>query len=173
MGRRTYRRITATLGVQYDTRPEQIEAFCEGIREILRRQPYTRKDYYHVYLNGFSDSSLDIMLYCFVECPDWSVELREKHRLFVDIIRLAETLGVSFAFPTRTLHLFQEEHAPDAAAADLSPPDRAGQRLAAKIAGPLLSPEQRPGGVEFRGPTPVEEENGWNGLLSKEPESGA
>ena len=42
----------------------------EGLRELVRLHPYTRKDYYHVYLNGFSDSSLDIMLYCFVACPD-------------------------------------------------------------------------------------------------------
>jgi MscS family membrane protein len=156
MGRRRYRRITATLGVQYDTRPEQIEAFCEGIRELLRRHPYTRKDYYHVYLNGFSDSSLDIMLYCFVECPDWSVELREKHRLFVDIIKLAEALGISFAFPTRTLHMYREEHAPDATSADLAEADQTGQRLAAQIAGPPMSADGRPDGVEFRGPTPIE-----------------
>jgi MscS family membrane protein len=168
MGRRTYRRITATLGVQYDTTPQQIDAFCEGIRELIRRHPYTRKDYYHVYLNGFSDSSLDIMLYCFVLCPDWSVELREKHRLFVDIMKLAEGLGVSFAFPTRTLHLYQEQHGSADVAADLSQPDQAGRRLAATVAGPLLSAEERPGGVEFRGPTPVEEEDGGNGPASEE-----
>jgi len=172
MGQRTYRRITATLGVSYDATPDQIDAFCEGVRELIRRHPYTRKDYYHVYLNGFSDNSLDIMLYCFVECPDWSVELREKHRLFVDIIKLAESLGISFAFPTRTLHLYQEEHSSNLAATDLGPADRAGQRLAATIAGPPLSPEKRPGGVEFRGPTPLEEEDGWNGLLSRESGSG-
>jgi len=152
MGRRRYRRITATLGVQYDTRPEQIDAFCEGVREIIRRHPYTRKDYYHVYLNGFSGSSLDIMLYCFVECPDWSVELREKHRLFLDIIRLAAALNVSFAFPTRTVHLYQEERA-DVATQDFTQPERAGQTAAAAIARPLVGPDQQPGGVEFRGPT--------------------
>lgn len=172
MGRRTYRRITATLGVQYDTTPEQIDAFCEGVRELIRRHPYTRKGYYHVYLNGFSDSSLDIMLYCFVECPDWSVELREKHRLFVDIIKLAEGLGVSFAFPTNTLHLYQEQHASADAAADLSQPDQAGQRMAATLAGPLLPADERPGGVEFRGPTPVEQDDGWNGLFTKESQPG-
>jgi len=170
MGRRTYRRITATLGVQCDTRPEQIEAFCEGIRELIRRHPYTRKDYYHVYLNGFSDSSLDIMLYCFVQCPDWSVELREKHRLFVDIIKLAEGLGVSFAFPTQTLHMYQEETPSGDLPVDLADPAPAAQRLAAMIAGPLPAPEDRPGGVQFRGPTPVDEtgQDGWGGFLKNE-----
>jgi len=105
LGERRYRRIKATLGVQYDTPPDRIESFCEGIRELIRRHPYTRKDYYLVYLNGFGASSLDILLYCFHETPDWPTELRERHRLFLDIVRLADRLGVAFAFPTQTVHL--------------------------------------------------------------------
>ncbi len=104
-GARRYRRVKAMLGIQYDTPPEKIEAFCEGIREIIRRHPWTRKDYYMVYLNQFADSSLNILLYAFHEVPDWSTELRERHRLFVDIVRLAQELGVDFAFPTQTLHM--------------------------------------------------------------------
>ncbi|MBE0643804.1 MAG: mechanosensitive ion channel family protein, partial [Bacteroidetes bacterium] len=65
MGRRRYRRISAKLGVQYDTPPEKIDAFCEGIRELVRLHPYTRKDMYMVYFNEFADFSLNILLYVF------------------------------------------------------------------------------------------------------------
>jgi MscS family membrane protein len=156
MGRRRYRRIKAMLALQYDTRPEQIDAFCEGVRELIRRHPYTRKDYYHVYLNQFNDSSIDVLLYCFVETPDWAVELRERHRLFVDIMKLADRLGVQFAFPTRTLHLFNEEPPRDGLPLDLSEAEPAGRLLAASVAGPLLTGDRRPGPVGFPGPTPVE-----------------
>jgi MscS family membrane protein len=105
LGVRKYRRVKCMIGVQYDTPPEKIEAFCEGIRELIRKHPYTRKDYYMVYFNQFADSSLNILLYVFHETPDWATELRERHRLFVDIVRLAKQLGVEFAFPTRTLHV--------------------------------------------------------------------
>ena len=153
MGRRRYRRIKSMLGLQYDTSPEQIEAFCEGVRELIRRHPYTRKDYYHVYFNEYGESSLSVLLYCFIECPDWSVELRERHRLFVDILKLAEGLGVAFAFPTRTLHLHQASaSATEPMALELGEPFTAGRRLARGIAGPPLSPDERPGGVEFIGP---------------------
>ena len=108
-GKRRYRRIKTTLGIAYDTPVEKIEAFCEGVRELIRQHPYTRKDYFHVYLNDFSASSLDILLYCFVETPEWSTELRERHRLLADILRLAQRLGVEFAFPTQTLHLHPQE----------------------------------------------------------------
>ena len=109
-GRRTFRRWKTNLGVQYDTSPEQLLAFTEGIRELVKRHPFTRKDYYQVWVNGFSDSSIDILLYVFHEVPDWSTELRERERLLIDIVRLADKLGIQFAFPTQTLHMFKEEH---------------------------------------------------------------
>jgi MscS family membrane protein len=108
-GARKFRRITCTIGIAYDTPPEKIDAFCEAIREIIRQHPYTRKDYFHVYLNEFSNSSLGILLYAFVQTPDWSTELREKHRLYNDIIRVAKSLKIEFAFPTQTVYLRNEE----------------------------------------------------------------
>jgi MscS family membrane protein len=104
-GARRYRRWKTHLGVAYDTPPEKVDAICEGIRELVRCHPYTRKDYFHVYLNQFGAHSLDILLYVFFETPDWATELRERHRLGVDILRLAKNLGVEIAFPTQTLFL--------------------------------------------------------------------
>jgi MscS family membrane protein len=108
MGRRKYRRMKFMVSVTYDTKPEQLEAFTEGMRELIRRHPYTRKDYYFCYVNQFAASSIDILLYAFLETPDWATELRERHRLLVDIVRLAKRLNVDFAFPTQTLHVYQE-----------------------------------------------------------------
>ena len=109
LGDRQFRRWSTKLGIAYDTPPEKIDAFCEGIRELVRCHPYTRKDYFHVYLNEFGSDSLQIMVYVFFATPDWATELRERHRLGVDIIRLATDLGVEFAFPTQTLYLRREE----------------------------------------------------------------
>ncbi|MFN3167736.1 MAG: mechanosensitive ion channel family protein [Phycisphaeraceae bacterium] len=111
-GRRKYRRWKTHVGVQYDTPPELLIAFTEGIRELVRSHPYTRKDYYQVWMHQWSASSMDVLLYVFFEVPDWSTELRERERMFIDIVRLADKLGVQFAFPTQTVHLFKEEHKP-------------------------------------------------------------
>jgi MscS family membrane protein len=111
-GSRTYRRYTTTLGLTYDTPPSKIEAFCEGVRELIRRHPYTRKDSFHVYVKDFGANSIDVMLYCFVKTPDWGTELRERGRLILDILRLAESLGVEFAFPTRTVHMMGPQDIP-------------------------------------------------------------
>ena len=111
-GRRKYRRWKTHIGVQYDTPPDKLIAFTEGIRELVRTHPYTRKDYFQVWLHQWSASSMDVLLYIFFEVPDWSTELRERERMFVDIVRLADKLGVQFAFPTQTVHLYKEDHKP-------------------------------------------------------------
>lgn len=104
-GMRESRRTYIKLGLQYDTSPEQVEAFCEGIRGILAANPVVTKDAYHVYFTGFGDSALEIMLYFFFKVDTWSDELMNRHAIYLDILRLAARLGVSFAFPTRTLHV--------------------------------------------------------------------
>jgi len=105
MGERRYRRLSTKLGLAYETPPDKIEAFCEGVRELVRQHPYMRKDYFHVYFNGYADSALEILVYVFWETPEWSTELRERHRFLLDILRLARDLGVDFAYPTQTLYM--------------------------------------------------------------------
>lgn len=154
-GRRKYRRFKTTVNVTYDTPPEKIEAFCAGIREIVKLHPYTRKDSYHVWLNNFGPHSLDIMVYIFFECPDWAIELREKHRFMLDIVRLADRLGVEFAFPTQTLHVAQidpsAEHHP-AQIPDAQAERRAvleGRKLAREITNDQPWKHEKPGPVTF------------------------
>lgn len=105
MGRRKYRRTNTTLGVTYNTPPEKIENFMEGIKDLIRNHPDTRKDYFHVCFSGYGASSLDIMLYFFLETSDWTAELKARQQLYLDILKLAEKLAVEFAFPTQTLHV--------------------------------------------------------------------
>jgi MscS family membrane protein len=112
-GKRRYRRLTTTLGLEYDTPPELIETFCEAIRQLILNHKWTRKDNFHVYFVNFGSSSLDIQLVVFWETGDYAREQAEKHRLMVDILRLAKEVGVSFAFPTQTLHMFNEAKKPE------------------------------------------------------------
>ncbi len=104
-GARRYRRTFVTLNLTYDTTPEQMQAFVEGTRAILLANPHTRKDYYEVHMSGFGAHSLDVMLYFFFDVASWSDELRERHNVFLEVMRLAQDLGVQFAFPTQTVHL--------------------------------------------------------------------
>jgi MscS family membrane protein len=104
-GLRVYRRYYTTLAVTYDTPPRLLEVFIEGLNKIVEKHPHTRKDKYHIFMNDFGDSSLNIMFYIFFNAPNWALELQYRHEIIVQILRLAEELNVRFAFPTRTLHM--------------------------------------------------------------------
>lgn len=104
-GLRQYRRFFTNLTITYDTPPDVVELFVDGLKKIVDQHPKTRKDFYEIHLNGLGAHSLDIMFYIFFVVPTWSEELRARHEVLIEVMRLAETLEVRFAFPTQTLHM--------------------------------------------------------------------
>lgn len=104
-GLRNYRRFSTKIGITYDTPPSKVAAFVEGLKGIVLNHPNTNKDNFHVYLNEFGGSSLNIMFYIFFKVPDWGNELASKHEIMLQIMQLADTIGVRFAFPSQTLYV--------------------------------------------------------------------
>ena len=104
-GLRQYRRFFMHIAITYDTPPDLIEVFVVGLRRIVEDHPQTRKDFYIIEFNEMGDFSLKIMFYVFFAVPTWGEELRARHEVLIEIVRLAEKLGVRFAFPTQTLHM--------------------------------------------------------------------
>ncbi|WP_439130587.1 mechanosensitive ion channel family protein [Polaribacter sp.] len=106
-GLRLYRRYNTNLGLRYDTPPELIEAFVNGVRIIIKEHPETKSDSYNVEFTGFGDSALLIMMNVYFKSLAWGTEQSSKHRLHMAIIKLAAELGVEFAFPSTTVTIEQ------------------------------------------------------------------
>ena len=106
-GLRIFRRYNTELGIRYDTPPELIEAFVQGIRKIIIEHPDTRSESFNVEFTGFGDSALKILVNVFFKQLDWGSEQSSKHRLHIAIVKLASALGVGFAFPSSTLMIEQ------------------------------------------------------------------
>lgn len=104
-GLRMYRRFKTYLAITYDTPPEVIDTFVEGLKKLVEQHPQTRKDYYEIHLNEMGETSLNILFYVFFEVPTWTEELTARHEILLQVIKWAEELGVRFAFPTQTLHM--------------------------------------------------------------------
>ena len=104
-GRREYRRYNTNIALTYDTPPHLIESFVEGLKKIVANHSKTRKDFYQIHFHTFGDSSLNVLFYIFFKTEDWTQELEARHDVNLEIIKLAEELGVRFAFPTNTLHI--------------------------------------------------------------------
>ena len=106
-GARRYRRFYTNINITYDTPTRIIEVFVEGLHRIVLNHPDTRKDYFNIYLNDYEASSLKIMFYVFFAVPTWPEELRCRQEMMLEANKLAEYLGIRFAFPTQTLHVEQ------------------------------------------------------------------
>lgn len=105
LGARRERRLFASLSLEYGTPVERVQAFVEGVRAILWASEKTRKDNFEVHLSALANSSLEVMVHCYIVTSSWTEELTTRHDVFLEMLRLAEALDVRFAFPTRTLHV--------------------------------------------------------------------
>lgn len=105
LGLRDYRRLKMVLNLTYSTTPQQMEAFVEGIKAIIKANEHIKQDNYEVHFNEYGAHSLDVLVYLFFDVPGWSEELQQRHNFLLEIYRLADEVGVEFAFPTQTLHI--------------------------------------------------------------------
>lgn len=143
MGLRRLRRVRTIVGVTYDTPPEKLEAFLEGIKNVIKANPHTSSFNCHVAFNDFGPSSLNILLYFFLNVPDWATELEQRQNVLIEIVRVAKSLGVEFAFPTQTIHV---ESFPGKDSRGVDPVDPEGLRRAAESFGPG-GKQAHPGGL--------------------------
>ena len=104
-GLRRYRAYWTNFGLQYDTPPDLLEAYVDGLREIAQGHPMIHSTKHEIHVNSLGDSSINIMVFVFFDVSGWSMELVAKQEFILSALRLAEQLGVAFAFPTQTLHI--------------------------------------------------------------------
>lgn len=124
-GKRRSRRTKMMIGLTYDTPREKLDAFVVGLKEIYARQPRADKTKCTVGLKSFGPSSIDIEFIGHFVVYGYDAEVAAQHAFMGDIIDLARDHGVSFAFPTRTVHVVNEG-LDDAPAASMAPGDAGG-----------------------------------------------
>jgi MscS family membrane protein len=103
------RRVKQIIGVTYDTPREKMQALVDGIERLLREDPSVHQEYIMVKFTDFSAYSLDILVYYFTKDTAWMDHLQARQDVNLKIMHLVEELGLSFAFPTQTLHVLPEE----------------------------------------------------------------
>ncbi len=99
------RRVKMTVGVTYSTTAEQMEELLERIRELLRKDEGVDQDFMLVRFTEFGASSLDVFLYYFTKSIKWDEHLAVRERVNLNIMRVVREMGLSIAFPTRSIHV--------------------------------------------------------------------
>ncbi len=123
------RRIKMSLGIKYDSKPSDIQNAIIEIREMLDHHPQiatqnTEYDYSQekssklvskddeigvkrtllVYLDEFSGSSINILIYCFSKTTDWAEWLGVKENVMYEIMKILEKNSLEFAFPSMSIY---------------------------------------------------------------------
>ncbi len=106
------RRIKFTLGVTYDSSPDQMRALVGGIEEYLRGNADIDQEFLMVKFTALNDCSLDILVYCFTVTTDWVKHLQARQDVQLRVMDMVEEMGMSVAFPTQTVHVVGEGEAP-------------------------------------------------------------
>ncbi len=105
MGVRVYRLFQTQLGITYGTPPERIELFTESLKQLITSHPHTQKEGYYVHLSSLADSSLNVLFRAPLQVTDYATELRVKEELLLAILRIADSLEISFAFPSSSIYV--------------------------------------------------------------------
>ena len=120
-----YRRIYWKVGLSYSSSVAQLREVRDGIEEyVINNDAFesSAKVSTFVRVDKFSDSSIDILLYCFTKTTNWGEWLAIKEALLYRIKEIVEGAGTSFAFPSRSLYVESLPHGTPAAFAE--PPER-------------------------------------------------
>jgi MscS family membrane protein len=107
-------RLACIVGVEYGTTAAQMRQVLEGLERVLRAHPKIWPDAVVVRFKEFAASSLDIEIMAWFQTPDWGEFQLIRQNVLLDFMQVVEGAGCSFAFPTRTVHLVNEEPTPAA-----------------------------------------------------------
>ncbi len=105
--RMKHRRISWTIGLEYRTNKKQLKTIVESIEQLVSKQDFVpaSKVSTFVVIDKFNDSSIDLLIYAFTKTTKWGEWLKIKEQLALDIKKIVEEAGASFAFPSQSIYI--------------------------------------------------------------------
>jgi MscS family membrane protein len=99
------RRVEQVIGLTYNTTADQMQGIVEEFRRLILAEPEVDPASVICYFRDYNSSSLDIWIVFNVTDPDFHKHMALRHRLNLAFMRAVEARGLSFAFPTQTVHV--------------------------------------------------------------------
>lgn len=129
LSRMEKRRLDLTLTFTYSTTAAQMRQVVAQIRELLQNTDDVDPESAIVHFVDFDSSSLNVRVIAQVLLTDWKAFTARKEAVMLDIMGIAETLGIDFAFPSRSLYI---ESAPGGAPAEVQADEEATGRASSE-----------------------------------------
>ncbi|HEX8198929.1 MAG TPA: mechanosensitive ion channel family protein, partial [Isosphaeraceae bacterium] len=104
-GARASRRYRTVVGLAYATPPDRLVALRDALRAFALAHPRVLPGNVEVHIAELGPSSVDLLVQVYFRVATYSDEMSCRDEFSREILRQAERLGVTIAFPTRTIHL--------------------------------------------------------------------
>ena len=106
--RRDMNLYQCSIGLRYETTPEQLRFVAAKIRKLLIQHSKVSPDPARVRFSEFGDSAYILAVFAFVQSADWHEFLAVKEDLNLRIAEIVRDSGTSFAFPSQTLYMTRD-----------------------------------------------------------------
>ena len=97
-----------TLGLRYETTPDQLRHVLVEIRKMLYAHPKVHPDPARIRFVGFGAYSLDLEIFAYVRATDYGEFLAVQEDVYLRIMDIVAASGTGFAFPSQTTYFARD-----------------------------------------------------------------
>jgi MscS family membrane protein len=101
--------IQHTIGLRYETDPDQLRHVLAAIRKMLLSHPKVTSDTVRVRFTGYGSSSLDIEVRVYTKTTDFNEFYAIREDIMLRIKDIVKDSGTGFAFPSMTMYAAQDD----------------------------------------------------------------
>ena len=101
--------IRTTIGVRYETEPDQLRFLLANLREMCYAHPRIHPETVRIRFIGYGASSLDIDFRVYALTRDWNDFFAVREDVFLRVNDIVARSGTSFAFPSQTLYMGRDD----------------------------------------------------------------
>ena len=105
-----------TVGLRYETTPEQLRKVVDDIRRLLEQHPAVDPASVRVRFIRLGPFSLDIDVFAYLFAADWNRFLEIQEQLLFRVTGIVRDAGAEIAFPSQTMYLSAGQPSPDSGA---------------------------------------------------------
>jgi MscS family membrane protein len=132
--------LHTTIGVRYETTPDELRHVLVEIRRMLYAHPRVDPRPARIRFVNFGAYSLDLEIFAYVLTADYDEFLAIQEDIYLRIMDIVEQSGTGFAFPSQTTYLARD-HGLDAAKREAAEAQVAAWRRAGALHLPDFPPE--------------------------------
>jgi MscS family membrane protein len=100
--------LHATLGLRYETSPDQLRYVLVEVRKMLYAHPKVDRDPSRIRFVGLGAYSLDLEIFAYAKTSDYDEFLAVQEDIYLRILDIVAASGTGFAFPSQTTYVARD-----------------------------------------------------------------